>query len=715
MYTYIHTHVLFIQALYVNKLRVAGLLKAPINEYFESVFETGVDEMSWDDLSKNKMPWPSVAEVHDYRKQVYAKVSEAIANLSEEECSSIDMKSPLWALAMAFEHERIHLETSSVLMAEMPVEFLRFPEHFPAYHASIPSDEQATQSPIRGVHYPINEMVAVEKQQVTLGKPVDYPSYGWDNEYGQRKYDVPAFRASKFKVTNGEFLEFIRDGGYGKPELWTKEGWEWRAFRNAKWPSFWVRTGPQGLNHFNLRLIFDVVNMPWSWPVSVNLHEAAAYAKWQSLRSLSSSTTRVLTELEHNAIRDVVPMEEDPVLSYSQHKTMMHDTGVNSNLSLSSMSPVNALKPNKKGFFDVFGNAWEWTVDYFCALPGFEVHKYYEDFSTPCFDGLHHVIQGGSFISTGNESSKFSRFHFRPHFFQHASFRLSQPLQQEEDMATSDTDAPGPFVGVYPFRRSKAGYMKKATSQVDNLSLELSKHFGALNANDLSKLTQTSLEESLLNCARSIGIQLNTSRVVEVGCGPGSLSFSLSHKVRSVIGIDHSLANIETARKLLDNQAVSQNLCSEGELLDTKHVSVDVNKNCLVEFRMADPMSLPAEMIGFDVVILNDVIDKVSSPNAVLGRLGGVRGLVRTGGLLVVTSAFQWNSETTPKSLWLGGYKTSSGQEVSSEAALCERLASEFQLLDKFTFPLLWKVSSSDIRGKNLQVSIFTKKTADGH
>jgi len=48
-------------ALYVNKLRVAGLLDKPINPYYEVIFETGVDEMSWDDLSKNKMQWPSVA------------------------------------------------------------------------------------------------------------------------------------------------------------------------------------------------------------------------------------------------------------------------------------------------------------------------------------------------------------------------------------------------------------------------------------------------------------------------------------------------------------------------------------------------------------------------------------------------------------------------------------------------------------------------------
>lgn len=49
-------------ALYINKLRVAGLIDEPINPYYEAIFETGVDEMSWDDLSKNKMMWPSVAD-----------------------------------------------------------------------------------------------------------------------------------------------------------------------------------------------------------------------------------------------------------------------------------------------------------------------------------------------------------------------------------------------------------------------------------------------------------------------------------------------------------------------------------------------------------------------------------------------------------------------------------------------------------------------------
>lgn len=52
-------------SLYINKLRVAGILTEPVNATFEQYFETGVDEMSWDDLSKNEVPWPEVPELRD--------------------------------------------------------------------------------------------------------------------------------------------------------------------------------------------------------------------------------------------------------------------------------------------------------------------------------------------------------------------------------------------------------------------------------------------------------------------------------------------------------------------------------------------------------------------------------------------------------------------------------------------------------------------------
>lgn len=181
--------------------------------------------MNWDDMSKNKMPWPSVKAVHKYRRQVYETVTRVISQLTDEQCATLNMDSPVWALPLSFEHERIHIETSSVLINELPQKYLRFPEGLlPPYYPC--RDTPATPTP--GKDYPVNNFLPVPSQTVSLGKPRDTPSFGWDNEYGERRYEVPAFNASRFKVTNGEFFEFVRDGGYSKPEYWTKTGWGWR-------------------------------------------------------------------------------------------------------------------------------------------------------------------------------------------------------------------------------------------------------------------------------------------------------------------------------------------------------------------------------------------------------------------------------------------------------------------------------------------------------
>ena len=121
-------------ALYVNKLRVAGLIEGPLDAELEVLFETGVDEMSWDDMSKNEMEWPTVDAVLAYRRQVYQLVSKGIAEHEAlaEGHAPITWEHPLWALFLGFEHERIHIETSSVLIRELPVHLVTRPAHWPA-------------------------------------------------------------------------------------------------------------------------------------------------------------------------------------------------------------------------------------------------------------------------------------------------------------------------------------------------------------------------------------------------------------------------------------------------------------------------------------------------------------------------------------------------------------------------------------------------------
>ena len=359
-----------VAALYINKLRVAGLIKDPVDEELEQIVETGVDEMSWDDLSKNDMEWPDLRRITEYRRTVYGIVKNLI--LDGDWSFPIRINDPAWALIMGYEHERIHLETSSVLIRELPAHLVTLPAQFPKYHPSAFDGSSG-----RKVQ---NEMLSVEAGEVHLGKPHDFRSFGWDNEYGTRSAQVAGFTASKFLITNGEFLEFVRAGGYGNRAYWTEAGWQWRVFRNIHFPTFWCPDGPVGLHQYKMRAIFDVIDLPLSWPVDVNVHEAKAYCAWKTLQDKPQHPYRLITENEHNMLRDASTRDlalgaaRDPVMVQTgSQMASRKGAQYNSNLAWGSQSPVDALAPSSTGFHDVFGNAWHWTEDDFNMLDGFEV------------------------------------------------------------------------------------------------------------------------------------------------------------------------------------------------------------------------------------------------------------------------------------------------------------------------------------------------------
>jgi len=320
-----------VSTFYINKLRVVGLIEKPLNPEFEALFEVGVDEMRWDDLHESDQKiWPKVNEVREYRRQTYEIVCDLIKNHPLFEKLPITQESKLWALVMAFEHERIHLETSSVLMRELPIDLVQKPQNWPEFY-DLNSDKILK-----------NEMISVAETTIDLGKPHNFPTFGWDNEYGYETHKNGEFRAAKFLTSNREFLEFVKDGGYTKEEFWSKDGWNWRNFRNVKHPVFWVKNAPSGLHEYNLRTIFEIIEIQWNWPVCVNFYEAKAYCNW--LGSRDGKNYSLPTEIEHHALRD--------------EKT----NDYNLNLCSGSESSVDAFAQNAKGFHDVFGNVWQWWL-----------------------------------------------------------------------------------------------------------------------------------------------------------------------------------------------------------------------------------------------------------------------------------------------------------------------------------------------------------------
>ncbi len=223
---------------FINKLIIARVIDQRLNPAYEAMFAVGVDEMSWDDLDERHYDWPTRHQVKEYRDRVRELVDGLIRTLPLT--LPITWESPWWAIMMGIEHERIHLETSSVLIRQLPIDQV----------VQLPFWEICTEAG----EAPPNELLPVSGGTVTLGKGKDHPLYGWDNEYGSHEAKVEGFKAARYLVSNREFLAFVEAGCYGEQQWWSEEGWHWREFKQAEHPLFWIRSGDRlGFAHHGQR------------------------------------------------------------------------------------------------------------------------------------------------------------------------------------------------------------------------------------------------------------------------------------------------------------------------------------------------------------------------------------------------------------------------------------------------------------------------------
>ncbi|MFM8705731.1 MAG: 5-histidylcysteine sulfoxide synthase, partial [Planctomycetia bacterium] len=316
----------------------------------------------------------------------------------------ITQDQPAWVILMGIEHERIHLETSSVIMRMMPLDELRTGDELLPEERTLWAVCDVSGEP------PVNEWLPMPAQTVSLGKRPDDHTYGWDNEYGHDDVELPPFRAARRLVSNAEFLEFVADGGYRDESLWTEEGRGWLHYTRAEHPKFWLHRN----GGYSQRNLLNEMPLPRNWPVEVNCLEAQAYCAW--LRMKTGENVQLPTEAHWYALRDTLP----PDLAADQPFWTTAPGNINLEHGASSR-PVDAFPQGE--LCDVVGNVWQWTRTPIMPFKGFEVHPLYDDFSVPTFDGRHNLIKGGSWISTGNEAIASSRYAFRRHFFQHAGFR----------------------------------------------------------------------------------------------------------------------------------------------------------------------------------------------------------------------------------------------------------------------------------------------------
>ena len=603
---------------YINKLIVAKIIEERINPTFESMFAIGVDEMSWDDLNVANDQWPTVAEVKAYREQVRSRVDHVIATLPLT--LPIDWNNPFWAIMMGIEHSRIHLETSSVIIRRMPLDQVR----------QLPLWEICTESGAA----PQNSLLDVAGGKVSLGKAKGHALYGWDNEFGRHTFEVEDFQASQYLVSNREFLDFVAAGGYRQASDWTDEGWRWVSYSKAEQPLFWIKDG----DGYRFRTMVREIAMPWDWPVEVNYLEAKAFCNWKAKQT--GLPIRLPSEDEWYRLHDLHAIPDQPYWEKAPGNINLEHWA--------SSCPVNHFAFG--AFYDIIGNVWQWTETPITGFTGFEVHPWYDDFSTPTFDTQHNLIKGGSWISTGNEATRDARYAFRRHFFQHAGFRYvaaEQALEEPEAMYETD-DAVAQYCDAH-FGPDKFG--------VANFPAQLAKI----------------CIEAMAGRPRQ--------RALDLGCAVGRASFELAKQFDLVSAIDFSARFIRIAYQLQEKGVIHYQLPEEGEIVSFHEKRLDdfgLAETCTrIDFSQGDAHNLKPQITGYDLVLAANLLDRLYDPARFLSA---IHERINPGGLLVLASPYTWLEEFTKKEKWIGGTRRA-GEPFTTLDGLREQLAGHFRML----------------------------------
>lgn len=638
-----HTAVFFI-----NKLKLGKYIDNRINEHFESMFAIGVDEMSWDDLDEANYNWPTVDEVMHYRKQVNTLVNDVIDSMPIT--LPIGQDDPAWVILMGIEHERIHLETSSVIIRQLPLSDVSpHPDWQPCPDVGIPSD---------------NRLISIGGDSVTLGKSTDAETYGWDNEYGQQTFRVSDFKASKYLVSNKEYMAFVKDEGYLKPRFWNDEGKAWLEYTKAKMPRFWRLRDSCWFQ----RNLAEEIPLPLNWPVEVNQLEAKAFCNWKAEQLQAS--IRLPTEAEWYLLRRNIP-EDSP---------NWHEAPGNIELEYyASSCPVDRFE--HEGLCDILGNVWQWTETSIDGFQGFQVHPLYDDFSTPTFDGKHNLIKGGSWISTGNESILSSRYAFRRHFYQHAGFRYVESHQDPDSMTS---------LNVYE------------TNELISQYLEF--HYGD-EYFDVPNFCVNGVRQCLTEIQPH-----QTAKVLDIGCSVGRASFELAKTFDHVDAIDFSARFIQQAYSLTEQGEKRYTIRTEGDLVDFKSVTLELlgyqDVADKINFVQGDACNLKPQFNGYDLIYASNLIDRLSEPKRFLST---IHERINEGGYLIIASPYTWLEEYTDKANWLGGIKVH-GENFTTLDGLTETLIPHFELVAVKEIPFVIRETKRKYQHSISEMTIWRKR-----
>jgi formylglycine-generating enzyme required for sulfatase activity len=347
-----------------------------VDRRLEDLFNRGIDPDSIDEArAHQRTDWPSRSEVRNFVDACDARVIAAYAGARLEDSANPQLERGQAAYTI-LEHEEMHHETLLYIVHRLPDERKRIA---PGEHRDAPVAKR--------------DPVAVPSGPATLGVARDALPFAWDNELPEHVVDVGAFGCDVFDVTNGEYAEFVRDGG---PK-----------------PPFWVEDEAGG---WLLRTLGATIPLPQSWPVYCSNAQAAAFARW--------SGARLLSEAEYHRAAYGTPGGDERRQPWGGNQA--DAARGNFDLRRFDPEPVGSSPQGASawGIHDLVGNGWEWTSTAFAPFAGFTPIASYLPYSADFFDDQHFVIKGASPVTSRNLVRRsFRNWYRRDYPYMYATFR----------------------------------------------------------------------------------------------------------------------------------------------------------------------------------------------------------------------------------------------------------------------------------------------------
>lgn len=274
---------------------------------------------------------PGAQDVGLYRANVDARMRDLIARVDGGTLEKLTT-----TIELGFHHEQQHQE---LLLMDIK-HVLSLNPLRPAY-AGRPGERSETD----GLGW-----VQVEGGLVEIGHRG--AGFGFDNEWPLHQQWLEPYRLADRLVTNGEWLDFMADGGYSRHELWLSDGWAKVQAEGWRAPFYWTEVDGVWLEH----------TLSGTWPVNpglpvthVSFYEAEAYATWAGKRLPSEA------EWEHAVRLDQGEGQADRV----------DDGPVVGNLADTETFHPRAAGPSTGRLRQTYGDCWEWTSSAYHAYPGY--------------------------------------------------------------------------------------------------------------------------------------------------------------------------------------------------------------------------------------------------------------------------------------------------------------------------------------------------------